>query len=621
MDREQIDRWCERGILALVLSILIFGPLAFGAVRTLEFVVIQTLTMGAVLLWIFRIWLKPRPVLFWPPICWAVLAFVIYAIVRYQLAPIEYVARLEFIKIIVYAFLFFVIANNLNRQESAQIIVVSLIGLAFALSAFGIFQIITRYEKIWDMIKPEGYALRASGTFINPNNFAGFLEMILPLSLACTLAGKFKHAAKVVLGYASLIILLAIGATLSRGGWISSGLMLAVFFGILILRRDFSLRSVIIFISLLAVGITLLVSTEQSKKRFKEVFTKEHLEDGRLHYWNMANKIWREDIWLGAGPSHYDYIFRKYRPPILQARPQYVHNDYLNTLADWGLIGLGIIAIFLTLFYAGVFKCWRFVQRNPNDLSRKKSNRSAFVLGGALGVLAILFHSAVDFNLHIPANAILAVTLISLVTTYLRFASESFWISLGALGKITFTLVCLGGFFYLGQQAFRQTRENSLLNRAILEQDFSDQKLALLEQAFAIEPKNFNTAYDIGEILRARSVAGNRDYQDLAKQALIWFKRSIDLNPFFPDTYLRYGMCLNWLGKTIEAGEYFRRAEQLDPNGYYTIAYQGWYLFQLGDLVGAKRQFERSQQLMYNQIAESYLEIIDQKSLESPTPN
>ena len=81
-NREKLDKWCERGILALILAILVFGPLAIGAVRTLEFVVIQTLTMGVVLLWIFRLWLSRHPVLFWPPLCWAVLAFVVYAIIR-----------------------------------------------------------------------------------------------------------------------------------------------------------------------------------------------------------------------------------------------------------------------------------------------------------------------------------------------------------------------------------------------------------------------------------------------------------------------------------------------------------------------------------------------------------
>src|SRR5438552_14121966 len=114
MNREILDRCCERGILALVLAILVFGPLATGAVRTLEFLVIQGLTLGVMLLWGARLWLDPRPQLLWPPICWAVLAFAIYAVVGSLRADIEYVARQELIHVLVYAFLFLAILNNLH---------------------------------------------------------------------------------------------------------------------------------------------------------------------------------------------------------------------------------------------------------------------------------------------------------------------------------------------------------------------------------------------------------------------------------------------------------------------------------------------------------------------------
>jgi len=92
MNREALDQWCERGILALVLAILVFGPLATGAVRPLEFLVIQGLTIIAAVLWLARFWLNPKYRLIWPPICWSLLLFVGYAIARYSQADIEYVA-------------------------------------------------------------------------------------------------------------------------------------------------------------------------------------------------------------------------------------------------------------------------------------------------------------------------------------------------------------------------------------------------------------------------------------------------------------------------------------------------------------------------------------------------
>src|SRR5436305_8604658 len=99
MTRERLDHWCEKGILFLVLAVLVFGPLATGAVRPLEFLILQGLTLATVLLWVLHFWLHPNPRLLWPPVCWAVVAFVIYAIFQYRQADLEYVARQEMIRI------------------------------------------------------------------------------------------------------------------------------------------------------------------------------------------------------------------------------------------------------------------------------------------------------------------------------------------------------------------------------------------------------------------------------------------------------------------------------------------------------------------------------------------
>ena len=103
--RERADRVCERGILGAVLAILIWGPLAYGAVRVnpdsaevphlYGLLVIQGLTALAVLLWAARFYAQRPFRLLSPPICWAVLAFVLYAIVRCRVAELEYVGAAE----------------------------------------------------------------------------------------------------------------------------------------------------------------------------------------------------------------------------------------------------------------------------------------------------------------------------------------------------------------------------------------------------------------------------------------------------------------------------------------------------------------------------------------------
>jgi len=90
---KNLDWMCERGILALVLGMLVFAPLAFGAVDTWAWLVVQMLAAGVLLLWAARLWLNPKGRLHWPPLAWVVLAFMAYAVARWWTAEIEYVAR------------------------------------------------------------------------------------------------------------------------------------------------------------------------------------------------------------------------------------------------------------------------------------------------------------------------------------------------------------------------------------------------------------------------------------------------------------------------------------------------------------------------------------------------
>src|SRR5271163_3656004 len=142
-NRDTLDNWCGRGILALVLAILVFGPLAMGAVDAWAFLVVQGLTIGVMLLWALRLWISPKPQLLLPPLCWVVLSFTIYAVAHYLTADIEYVARQEMIQVLMYSFLFFAIIDNLYRQEFSQIISFTLIFLAMGISGYAVFQFFT----------------------------------------------------------------------------------------------------------------------------------------------------------------------------------------------------------------------------------------------------------------------------------------------------------------------------------------------------------------------------------------------------------------------------------------------------------------------------------------------
>jgi hypothetical protein len=359
--------------------------------------------------------------------------------------------------------------------------------------------------------------------------------------------------------------------------------------------------------------------------RYERFNVARQIEDVRFRLWPPAVAIWKDHLWFGAGPAHFDSRFRQYRPadPELQARPERVHNDYLNTLTDWGLVGAMLVLLCWAAFYYQVFTGWRFVQRSQNDLGAKRSNKAAFVAGGAFGLLAILVHSFFDFNMHIPANAILAVTLMALVSAHYRFASERYWHTVRWPLRIPVTVSLLAALAYLGPQAWKHTAQSYWLARSQAAGESADSRIAALRKAWDAESSDSQTAFDLGESLRLQSWQGEEGYRALAQQAMEWFERAIKLNPYDPHPLLRHGMCLHWLGKHQDAATDFSKAEQLDPNSFNTEAYLGWHYFQLEDYVTAKTRFERSLALLHdekrNPIPFTYLRIIAEKLKETAT--
>lgn len=631
MDREVLDRWCERGILGLTLAVLVFAPLATGAVRTVDFLVVQGLTLGVMALWGARLWFSPRSQLLWPPTCWAVLAFVAYTLIRYATADIELVGREELMRVLVYAFLFLAIVNNLHRQEHTHFIVFTLIFLGMAESLYALFQFLANSNRVWYFVTP--YTHRGTGTYINPNNLAGFLEMALPLGLAYLMAGRVKPLTRVLIGYASLMILAGLGVTLSRGGLIATAAALLIFFALLVPKRTFRTQALALLI-LLAAGAGYLVPKSYFfLQRIGQSGVEQQVAgDARTVIWEATIRMWRDHLWWGVGPGHFDSCFRPYRPAQVQLRPDFAHNEYLNTLADYGVAGTVIVGAVLALLWVGVFKTWSHVRRTERDFGNKLTNKFAFVLGASLSLVAVMIHSCVDFNLHVPANALLAVTLMALLSGHVRFATERFWLTTRPWQKYALSLALLAGVAAFGAQLWRRGREQFWLARDARLEAVSHAplgappRLAALEKAFAAEPKNFDTSYRIGEAYRAQCWqafdAGYDVYAEKARQAMAWYARGMKLNPWDANNALRYGMCLDRLERHQEAEPYYRRANALDPCGYFVTANIGWHYLQIGDYAAARPWFERSIRLQWkdNPIAFTDLDLVLRRMKEAAAP-
>jgi O-antigen ligase len=609
----------------LVLATLIFAPLAFGAVYVWTFLVVQALVLGVAALWLVRLWGGHKPKVLWPPLAWAVAAFVLYAMVRYFTADIEYVAREELIRILLYAFLFLAVVSNLYSQDTTETITYTLTAVAALASSCAVTQFLHHSNHVWNLISP--YEGRASGTYINPDHFAGFLELVLPLPLAFLLAGRIGVITRVVLAYATLTILAGLAVTLSRGGWVAAAAGVLMLLGFLLCHRNHSLRAFLVLVLLLGVGGFFTAHFLSHSVGFMRRVAKPD-DNGpkvldassRLQMWGATVHMWQDHPWWGVGPGHFDHRFREYRPEGFQEDPEHAHDDYLELFADWGLAGGIIVLGGIGIFIFGLVKTWPHVRREENDFGSGMSSRYAFFLGAVSGLFALAVHSLVDFNLHVPANALAGVTLLGLVASNLRFATKRYWVRTRLPAQWALTAVLGGLMIYLAAQGWRRGGEELWTKRAELVKmgpNYSMDQAAMLQKALACEPDNYLTAYNIGECFRLQSLDGGENYADLAQTALDFYTLGIRLNPDDAYCQLRSGMCLDWLGRHAEAEKCYAAAEMRDPNGNFMVANIGWHYVQIGDYAAARQWFIRANKLALwkNDMAKSYLLEICQPKL------
>ncbi|MGC8742977.1 MAG: O-antigen ligase family protein [Verrucomicrobiia bacterium] len=614
---ERLDQYLEAGILGLTLGILIYAPVAIGAVLPMDFLLLEAMLVLIYFLWGLRVLIKPGARLLWTPVCWGILAFALYAAIRYLFADIEYVARNELLQIIFYTALFFAVLNNLHRRNSVWIILGTLLTVGTLISIYALYQYLARSGWVLIYPKPAQYAGRASGTYICPNHFAGLLAMLLPLGISLLLSARVGYIIRILLGYAVLMMVAGLVATASRAGWFAAGVGLFFVVVVLLHKRRFWLPVTVVLILLVFSGLYLYSRNYTAKRRVQENRLLVPDENRRILYWQGAIKIWKESPLFGAGGAHYDYRYRQVREPInvAQGRPGWAHNDYLNTLADYGLAGLAIIFVIIgTTIYTAIGS-WNSVKRRIE--AGKSSKKGAIVLGLSGGLIGIAIHSFFDFNMHIPANAIIAVTFVALLTAYWRYTTEECWIMLTRTGRAV-ALVCIvlvAAIITLsGARRYKEETFLKLANESLSEKE----TIQNLINAYKVEPNNSETSYNIGELLRLRSWEGNDDYKELAIQAMSWFRKAMDANPLDPYPFLRYGMCLDWIGRRAEAGVYFKRAIELDPNSYYMLANLGWHYFQIGDYIQAREMFTRSLKLNWwdNPLSTLYLKLIKERNLD-----
>jgi O-antigen ligase len=385
--------------------LLVFAPLARGSVQDWAVTLIHIITVVALTLWGLHVirnrrWIWIATPMDMPFILLLALTALssVFAVYR----PDSLWALALLVNDVAVFYLVIYTAND--RRHLMQLIYV-IIGIAVFLSVFGLIKKFGVNPFPWweyDI----GHGNLAS-TYGNRNHFAGYLEMAIPLLTGMLLA-DLKPAIRSFLLYLLALLLTTQILTLSRGGWAGTATALLFMAVMLMTNRYFRRKKrLAIFIgTLLFVSVVVFFNTSVVERIRTLTETAQDVSmDGRIIAWRGCLNMIAQHPLLGVGPGNFSLAFTRFQPPGFNLRYDYAHNDYLQMVSEDGLFVIFVMVwMWIAVFRKGFAKL-----KSPSRLVRGTA------LGAMSGIVAITVHSFGDFNLCIPANALLFTVLAAIV--------------------------------------------------------------------------------------------------------------------------------------------------------------------------------------------------------------
>jgi len=278
----------------------------------------------------------------------------------------------------------------------------------FLMSIFGILQHLTFNGKLY-WFREMHYGGIPFGPYANRNHFAGFAELILPLSLVSLVLGRVRRERWPVVSLFAVVPIAALFLSASRGGIVSFGAELAVLGLAMILRRTIGkqlLASAVVLV--LAVLMVSWLGVGQLLQRFSSFQSLEVTAGKRASMRRDTWQIFLHNPVAGTGLGTLQIVYPLYESLYDGKIVNHTHNDYLEALAETGILGGLCCAWFLGVLFIESLR--RLRQLN-------NSFAGTLQLAGLVGCAGFLVHSLVDFNLHIPSNAFLFFLMAHLATS------------------------------------------------------------------------------------------------------------------------------------------------------------------------------------------------------------
>jgi O-antigen ligase len=383
-----------------ICCLLAFAVLCFGAVEEWSQAV---LAVGASLLlvfWAIRLYYRKADQLYIPPEIFPFAAFALVGVLQvvFHWTASRYFTRIELQLLLTCLIVVFLMSQAYSRIRHWRGFFWFLMSLGFFVSIFGILQYLTFNGKLYWVRTMRNGGI-PFGPYVNRNHFAGFAELIIPVALVPLVLGKVRRERLFLVALFALVPIVALLLSASRGGIVSFAVQMVILFSLLLIRRTRS-RHVLVggMVLLCAVMAVSWIGVQQVLERFSGMQGTEVTGSKRAAMRGDAWRLFLDHPLRGTGLGTFEMVFPRYDSLYDGRVVDHAHNDYVEALAETGVVGglccVWFLGVVLLLSLKGLAELGN-------------SFGSMLNLSGLIACSGILVHSLVDFNLHIPANALL----------------------------------------------------------------------------------------------------------------------------------------------------------------------------------------------------------------------
>lgn len=328
-----------------------------------------------------------------------------------------------FLKSLAYVLIFVITLLLVNSKQRVKWLAWTLIYSALFQAMYGSIMTLSGVEYGF-FFKKYAYVGVATGTFVNRNHLAGYLNMGLAVGIGMLIAGLNKDeilrgtrqwsrkivqlllSKKAQLRIYIAVMTVALVLTHSRMGNTAFFVSLTVT-ALLSLRFTSHAKRLmaILVVSIIVIDI-LILSTWFGLEKLAQRMEKSSVETETRDEVALATlNQWQDYLILGSGGGTYQHVFPKYRTSEISMFYDHAHNDVLQMASETGVVGIVLLVVVVLFSWFTAIRALA-LRHDPLNIG--------LAFAATMGILALSIHSFVDFNHQMPANAATFMVILSL---------------------------------------------------------------------------------------------------------------------------------------------------------------------------------------------------------------